>query len=72
MSSVESHHVESIGRQGKRMYEETSDELEQKEGRVDGYHDLYAGTLGPRHFLKKTHGCEKEEAWAMVPKVELK
>lgn len=50
------YHVESIGRQRQRMRQETTYQLEQEEGRVDGDHDFDAGALGPRHAGGAWHG----------------
>lgn len=39
------------------MREETRDNLDDEEGRVNGDHDLDPSALGPSHLLKNTH-CE--------------
>lgn len=51
------YHVKSIGHKSQRMREETRDNLDDEEGRVNGDHDLDPSTLGPSHLLKNTH-CE--------------
>lgn len=59
-----SYHVESVGRQGEGMGEETADELEEEEARVDRDHNLDARRLGHQH-LGAPHGEEAaRRRWA--------
>ena len=56
-----SYHVEGVGRQCKGMGEETADELEEEEARVDRDHDLDARRLGHQR-LGGPHGEEWRSA----------
>lgn len=56
--------MESIGRQGERMSEESRDEFEEEKCRVDEDHNLDAGAFRPRQFLEETH-CETMAATTM-------
>lgn len=58
------YHVKGIGRQSKGVCEETGDQFEQEECRIDGDHHLDPGALGPSHFLKDAHdgGCPSGRA----------
>lgn len=50
--------MESISSEGEGVSEEAADELKEKEGSVDGDHDLDTGRLGPQR-LGGTHGEDR-------------
>lgn len=48
--------MESIGREGERVNEETADEFEKEEKGVYDNHNLYAQALRPTDSKKAGHG----------------
>jgi hypothetical protein len=62
----ESHHVEGIGSQSKRMSEETGDKFKEEERRVNDDHHLDPGTLGPHLGIGPEAANRARKARAMV------